>query len=161
VNWQTITGISSAVIALCALALTVCQAWTTRRHNRLSVKPHLDTWSDSDEVNNNYTVKLLNNGIGPAVIKSFEIQVDGQPVVGEGVEPVKKTLKILFPEYQYDSHQSYVAPGYVMAAKEAHDLASVTFRGQKVPRPEEVRNAIKKARLLIHYESFYGDKYHT
>ena len=30
------------IIALCALGLTLYQAWLTRRHNRLAVMPHLD-----------------------------------------------------------------------------------------------------------------------
>lgn len=157
-NWEEIAGFSSAVIALCALGLTVWQACITRKHNRLSVTPHLTTWTHSDKAKNIYAVELLNNGIGPALINSFQIQVDGHPIVGEGTEPMEKALKIIFPQYQYSSWQSFVSKGYMMSAKETRNLVTVQFHGEKLPEPEEVEHATKRARVLIEYESIYKDK---
>lgn len=158
-TWETIAGLSSAVIALCALGLTVWQAKISRQHNRLSVTPHLTTWSHRDSANNRYSVELLNNGIGPALIESFHIQVAGQPIAGEGLESIEKALKILFPQYQYVSAQSYVAKGYMMAEKEVRNLVTITFQGEKMPSPEEVENEIKRTRLLITYKSIYKDDF--
>ena len=158
-SWEAIAGLSSAVIALCALGLTVWQAKITRHHNRLSVTPHLTTWSQRDVANNRYLVELLNNGIGPALIESFYIYVDGQLISGESTEPIEKALKILFPQYQYTSGQSFVAKGYMMAEKEARNLVTIVFQGEKVPTPVEVEHATKRARLLIKYKSIYGDEF--
>ncbi|MBK9595445.1 MAG: hypothetical protein IPO57_08835 [Rhodocyclales bacterium] len=158
-SWEAIAGLSSAVIALCALGLTVWQAKITRYHNRLSVTPHLTTWSQRDVANNRYSVELLNNGIGPALVESFYIHVDGQLISGEGMEPIEKALKILFPQYQYASWQSFVAKGYMMAEKEARNLVTIVFQGEKVPTPAEVEHATKRARLLITYKSIYGDEF--
>lgn len=158
-SWEAVAGLSSAVIALCALGLTLWQGWITRQHNRLSVRPHLTTWSQSDKGNHIYAVHLLNNGIGPALIKSFQILVDGQVMIGEGVEPIEKALKILFPQYQYASNQSYLSNGYMMPAKEARDLVVVRFLGDKVPKPEEVEHAWKRGKLVIKYESVYEEKW--
>ncbi len=157
-SWEAIAGFSSAVIALCAFGLTIWQIIVTRSHNRLSVTPHLTTWTHSDKAKNIYAVDLLNNGIGPALINSFQIQVDGQPIIGEGTEPMEKALKILFPQYQYSSWQSFVSKGYMMSAKEARNLVTVHFLGEKLPRPEEVEHATKRVRLFTEYESIYGDK---
>ncbi|NQT57186.1 MAG: hypothetical protein HQ551_13270 [Desulfobacteraceae bacterium] len=157
-NWEAIVGFSSAVIALCAFGLTIWQACITRRHNKLSVTPHLTTWTHSDKAKNIYAVELLNNGIGPALIISFHIQVDGQAIIGEGTEPMEKALRILFPQYQYSSWQSFVSKGYMMSAKEARNLVTIQFHGEKLPRPEEVEHATKRARLLIEYKSIYQDK---
>lgn len=160
ISWEAIPGIASAIIALCALALTLWQIVVTRCHNKLSVTPHLTTWSHSDEGNNRYQIDLLNNGIGPARIKSFSIQVDGQAVDGEGTEPIEKALKILFPQYRYQPlYQAYVANGYMMSAKESRPLVIIQFSGPQAPKPEEVNHAIRKARLIIDYESIYGDKH--
>lgn len=130
----------------------------TRKHNKLSVTPHLTTWMQSDQGKCTYAVELLNNGIGPALINSFCIQVDGQPIVGEGNEPMEKALKILFPQYQYSSRQSFVSKGYMMSAKETRNLVTVQFHGETFPKPEEVEHAAKRARVVIEYESIYKDK---
>lgn len=156
-TWEALAGLSSAVIALCALGLTIWQARITRKHNMLSVTPHLTTWSHTDKANHVYEIELLNNGIGPAFIENFEIQVDGQPIVGEGYEPIEKALKVLFPHYEYTSHQSFVACGYSMAATEVRSLVAIQFRGGSVPKPEEVDHAAKRVRLLIEYSSIYGE----
>jgi hypothetical protein len=77
-SWEAVAALASVVIAFCAFVLTVWQVVTTRRHNRLSVKPFLTTWTDSDYDENRYGIKLINNGVGPALIKSFTIEVDGK-----------------------------------------------------------------------------------
>ncbi len=157
-SWEAIAGISSAVIALCAFFLTIWQTCITRKHNKLSVTPHLTTWTHSDKSKSLYSVELLNNGIGPALINHFEIQVDGYPMIGEGLEPIEKALKLLFPQYQYTSSQSFVSKGYMMSAKETRNLVTIQFHGENLPDPEEVEHATKRARLLIEYESIYKDK---
>lgn len=158
-TWEAIAGFSSAVIALCALGLTIWQACITRRHNKLSVRPHLTTWTHSDRANHLYAVDLINNGIGPAFIQTFQVCVDGHAMVGEGYEPIEKALKVLFPQYQFSSRQSFVGSGYSMAANETRPLVVVQFHGTSTPRPEEVDHAIKRVRLLINYSSIYDEMF--
>jgi len=75
-------------------------------------------------VNHVYKVELLNNGIGPALIKSCRMQVDGQEMIGEGSEPMEKALKAMFPQYQYQHKTSYVTGGYMMPPKETRNLVT-------------------------------------
>lgn len=152
---DVIAAIASTIIALCALGFTIWQGVQTRRHNRLSVQPHLTTWNHSEHNKLLYTIDLINNGIGPALIKNFSIRVDDKPINGDGSEPIKKALKLLFPNYSYHSYQSYVGAHYMMAAKEKRVLVQFQFTGDTVPPPEEVEHAIKRSRLLIDYESIY------
>ncbi len=68
----------SVVISVCALLLTMSQAWATRKHNRLSVQPRLTTHLhiENDITNKKVTkviATLTNSGLGPAIIKKFEI----------------------------------------------------------------------------------------
>jgi hypothetical protein len=154
-TWEAIAGLSSAVVAFCALGLTIWQAHIARRHNILSVTPHLTTWSHWDKANNKYEVQLLNNGIGPAFIQSFQIQVDKQPIVGERYEPIEKALKILFPQSKYTSSQAFVARGYAMAANENRSLVRLQFLGDEAPPTEEVEHNFKRVRLIIEYSSMY------
>lgn len=158
-TWEAIAGFSSAVVAFCALGLTVWQAFITRRHNKLSVRPHLTTWIRSDRTNHLYQIDLLNNGIGPAFILSFQICVDGHAIVGERSEPIEKALRVLFSQYQFTSDQSFVGPGYSMAAKESRTLVAVQFHGDSLPKSEEVDHCIKRARLRIVYSSIYDERF--
>lgn len=158
-GWEAIAGLSSAVIALCALGLTVWQAHIARRHNMLSVAPHLTVWRHSDRTNNVFSVDLLNNGIGPALIRSFQVQVDGHVIGGEGYEPIEKALKVIFPQYQYSSYQSFVSSGYAMSPKEVRSLVTIQFSGDRLPQPEEIEHATKRIRILIEYSSMYGEPF--
>ncbi len=154
-SWEALAGFSSAVIALCALFLTVWQTHTTQKHNMLSVTPHLTTWTNMDLAKNTYAIELLNNGIGPALIKSFTIEVDGQAITGDGTTPIEKALAALFPQYEYQSWQSFISKGYMMSAKETRNLLTVQFLGGRAPTPEEIDNAAKRFRVVINYESIY------
>lgn len=156
-SWEAIAGLSSALIALCALGLTLWQIRTGICHNKLSVKPHLTTWSHEDHQNHQYSVELLNNGIGPAFFESFQIQIDGQPVSGEGTELMEKVLKILFPQYQYSAGKSYFSKGYIMAEKETRNLVSIEFYGNTVPSAAEIEHAVRRTKLVVTYKSIYNE----
>lgn len=67
------------VVSLCAISLTVFQAATTRRHARLSVQPHLEWRLAEDTRSGVFEISLANVGLGPAIVKSLAIGVDGTP----------------------------------------------------------------------------------
>ncbi|MCW8890813.1 MAG: hypothetical protein OQL20_09170 [Sedimenticola sp.] len=156
---EAIAASASAVIALCALLLTASQASKMREHNRISVRPHLTTWNSKDFEKGSYGVYLLNNGIGPALIKKFEIRVDNKVVSGEGTEPIEKALKIVLPNQPYKSQNAYLAAGFALGAKENICISLVQFLDGFSMGKEEVEHAAKRTDLIIEYESFYGEKY--
>lgn len=105
-TWAMIVGISSIIIALCALGISIWQAILTRKHNKLSFKPHLTSWTHKNTQKGFYAIEIINNGLGPAIIESFSVKVDDKRIAGEGTEPIQKALKILFPNYSYDGRIS-------------------------------------------------------
>lgn len=156
---QLIASLATVTIALCALGFTIWQGVQTRRHNKLSVTPYLATWTNMDHIKKLYSVELLNNGIGPARIKSFSIIIDGQRIDGKGAEPIQNALNILFPDYKYETQQSFIAGGYWMSEKEKRTLVSIHFLGPSSPSPDKITNALKKSQLIIDYDSIYNDKF--
>ncbi len=160
VDWQAITGISSTVIALCALVFSFWQGAKIRKHNRLSVRPHLTTWRHRDPDKGFYAVELINNGIGHAVIEDFVIKIDGKRIPGNETEPIERALKILFPNFSYQSNHSYLAKNYSMAPKERCAVVSVQFLGPQFPSPEVVEHALNRSDLGISYKSFYEEIFH-
>ena len=158
-DWNTVTGISSVLIALCALAYTIWQGKQTRYHNKLSLRPHLTSWTNQDVDKGLYTVELMNNGLGPALIESFTIKVDGKVISGKQTEPIEKGLKILFPNVPYKTHQEYMAKDYSMAAKEKRTILLIQFTEPRSLIKETVEHAFNRADLIIKYKSFYEEKF--
>ena len=159
-DWQSITGASSVVIALCALAISIWQGAQARKHNRLSFRPHLATWTHKNAETGSYEVELMNNGLGPAMIKKFALFVDGKLISGDGTEPIEKTLKILFPNIPYQSQQSYLSNGYSMAPKERCSIIKLRFTTPQLLTLELVEHASRRCDLEICYTSFYGEVFH-
>jgi hypothetical protein len=159
VSWETVAGISSAIIAFCALGLTLWQACVMRRHNKLSVQPYLTTWVHRDEGPSHFilVVDLLNNGVGPALIKTFKVFVDGHEIKGQEDEPMQKALKLLFPQYIYQSNQSFMSDGYMMSPKESRNLVTIKFTGSNLPKTEEIEHAKNRVNISIRYESIYRE----
>ncbi len=158
-DWAIITAVSNAAIAIGALAYTVRQGKQLQKHNKLSFRPHITSWSHRNADQGVYAVEVMNNGLGPAVIKSFTVKVDGKVIPGEGTEPIEKGLKILFPNAQYKSHQAYLAKGYSMGAKEKCTVLAIEFKTPVPLTREAVEHNLNRADLIINYKSFYEEEF--
>ena len=71
------------VLSLCAISLTVFQAYSTRRHTRLSVQPRLE-WRVSAGQDGALAYRIDNDGFGPAILKELRLDLDGAPVGSDG-----------------------------------------------------------------------------
>ena len=58
--WSWLSTNATNIIALCALGGTFWQANLSRRHNRLSVKPHIEIARGFDFNKQEYCVNMLN-----------------------------------------------------------------------------------------------------
>lgn len=159
IRWEAVAAIASTVIALCALALSIWQGYLSRKHNRISVRPHLTMWNHKYHNDGLYAADIVNNGIGPAIIKCFSIKLDGKKIEGKETEPMVKLLQTLLKGFEYDSRQSFLSPGYAMAANETRQLVKIRFKGEKKPSPIFIEESFKKADIYIEYESMYGEKF--
>jgi len=154
-----ITGFSSIIIALCALVFTFWQGRIARRYNRLSVMPYLiPTASFEEKTAGHYSIGIINNGIGPAMIQSYSVHLDGQPIEGTGPEPIHKILRNLFPNSKFASTHQTMTPNYMMRAKENVPLMDIQFRGESFPNKIAVAQALNKIRIIIAYKSIYGEE---
>jgi hypothetical protein len=158
-NWTIISNISIAVIALCALVISIWQGIQMRAHNRKSYRPHLTSHLKIKEGNTGFIVELINNGIGPAIIDSFHVFVDKHLQAGEDLQPLESAIKLLFPNNKYELSCGCVNKGYAMAQKEIRELVNIKFVGDKLPTVLEMDHAMKRASIDIKYQCFYGIAY--
>jgi hypothetical protein len=69
---------SAGLVALCALGISFYQAYLTREQQRASVWPRLDLMMTTGGPA--YARMVRNQGLGPALVRSVEVTVDGRPV---------------------------------------------------------------------------------
>lgn len=154
--------VAALVVSLCALGLTVYQAYLSREHNRISVRPSLSTFYDIDPAPDNpritlVSIKLKNSGLGPAVIKSFEILVEGEAVTVKSPDEMHRlVLKHLTGHIVEDRCRFVVlVKHYVMAQDASEEIALIAIRDITLEQSE----VLKKLALRVSFESAYGEPF--
>ena len=87
-----IMAICAVIIALSALFVAVLQGYLARKHNRLSVKPHLEVIRNSFP-SEPVSIVLKNHGTGPAIIKKIRVYVDKEAYCADDDDSFKATRK--------------------------------------------------------------------
>jgi hypothetical protein len=152
--------IASAVIASCALWFSIWQAAQQRRHNRLSVKPHLATWTYRDPQKGTFKVELINNGLGPAHIERFSLELDGVGLSENPMPGLENFLNRAFPNTPYRATVGSVEGNYVMAPKEIRTIIELQFLKAPFPTKKAMDDAVAKLEIEVGYRSFYDEKLH-
>lgn len=154
--------VAAFFVSVCAIALTFYQAYLSRQHNRLSVRPSLSTLVDADPAPDNpqitlVSVKLVNSGLGPAYIKSFEILVFGEAVTVKTPEEMHRLALKYLPESIDEARCRYIVFGkhHVMAHGKQEEIAKIALRNATSAPTESVKNFA----LRVRYESAYGDSF--
>ena len=73
-----IMAVSAIVVAVASLVVAVYEARTNREYQKVSVWPYVNqsnAWVPGEP----YTRNVANLGVGPALVKSFQVSVDGKP----------------------------------------------------------------------------------
>jgi hypothetical protein len=95
-NW------AGVLVAFIALLTSVYSGYETRKHARLSVKPHISLGFYANEEGAGWARTI--SGLGPAIINVFEVTVDGEPVqtwdqvlVLFGIDPRAAKARFVIP----------------------------------------------------------------
>lgn len=150
---------SALIVSICAIALTLQQGWATIKHNKISVIPKLTTFSHKYFLQESTSVvqlkvTLSNCGLGPAVIKNYEILVDNIPAIvkepGEYFQVVQgavsSTLDIQRCRFTLLRKETVIAHGEEMVIA---DIYAAFTNSQQL-------DEFKKFHIKISYESLYG-----
>ena len=94
---DNIIAAMAMLVALFTGIFTAYQVFLTRKHNRLSVKPHVTTWIDEDDADGYYILRcdVMNNGLGPAIIRDYSVFYENQET---GNSQNRKTLEAAIEE---------------------------------------------------------------
>lgn len=147
---------ASAVVAVCALAVTVWEGFQARKHNKLSVRPLLTSAENSDITRRGmfFSWELINAGLGPAIIKDFIVLFNGKEVSRNNREELIAFLKKKTKKYG-DLKVFTFRVDSSMVANEKCEILSFTYN------PDQDISFIEKLDLRINYQSIYKDKTFT
>lgn len=164
IEWANIKGdtwiaFASAVVAGCALFVTVWQTFVTRRHNRLSVRPHLD-FGLKTAFGYPIVLNITNKGLGPALITSVSLLHDGKTYEFSKTE-VPSTLKTSCEAMGLGQFTQFhvILPGGALSPGDT--LALITLTAP--PNASQIHNLAVKYIMgigfSIGYSSIYGEQY--
>jgi hypothetical protein len=155
--------ILSLLIALCAVLFTAYGLAATRRHNRLSVTPHLNGCSNSSTTNEGlvFSYDISNNGIGPARIKKFILFRDGKPFPkGNGDYVESLILEHLGEQLKYQITYSFnFGTDASLKSGDTCRIVEILFLEAKSQDKEKILKNLEGLDLCIEYESFYRQKF--
>lgn len=158
-------AISAAFIALCALVVSIYQIRLSEQHNRLSVKPQL-TFHCSSSGNGRIGLKIMNSGLGPAILKKTVMIRDSIKVECNKEDYPNQILKRCScdegdkrTDLPGDFEFTIIFPETILAQGESiwfiyHDTPSSLQRKYWVKLLKE-NNGIF---LEVAFESMYGDE---
>ncbi len=157
--WDFLAANVASFIALSALFVSVFSLYLTRRHNKLSVRPHIIVRTDHTQYS--YKIELRNNGLGPALIKQVDWHLLSNKIVSE--DPDKFRDKVF-------EHIPIISDERVLITIIKEDVSLLP--GQNIPLFEldttdlvvneinEILNEfVRHLRFKIKYESFYGEEF--
>ena len=158
-NGTVILEIAAIIIAICALALTVWQGIQTRRHNRLTVKPHIDTGACYSLHKPFLGIRVVNSGLGPAILKKIEVGMRGQlyDCLQIGVlEELINDFQFNF-EREVNFHLGLKGLGASVLNGEEFFLFSIAREDADAAMAEVLRQKLSHVTLTVGYESMYGE----
>jgi hypothetical protein len=162
-QWNWLSSNAANVIALCALVATFWQAYISRKHNRLSVKPHIEIARGFNFKQQEYFVNILNNGIGPALITKIQFFVDGHEVNVQKSEVFNDIISEIFHLYRYKQHYLIISDSYMMKPNEEKEFMKIELLGsiRKFPinNSDEIEQINSRINIEINYQSIYGEKF--
>jgi hypothetical protein len=158
--WEFAGRNVASIIAVCALGLAVYQAFATRRHNRLSVRPRLTMRSSRiSGPEARFTYTIVNNGLGPAIIDSCTVTFKGSPVNLYAASEVEAALTGVLGHRPHHFVVGHFAPRATIGKDSEQLLFDLRFPALTPEDVEGIEGRLNSAHVLIRYRSMYGERF--
>lgn len=155
-------SLGSAIVATAALGFTIYQAVLTRRHNRLSVTPHLSSSTNANWTDQGLVLRLAihSTGIGPARITGRRVYLDGAPVNTNVNALENEVARVVGNVFKCRINRVGI-PGEASSFPVGSEFCVLELLVESIGKVqrETVDALLARFRLEIDYESFYGDKF--
>jgi len=158
-----IVAIISGTIAVVATAFAGYQTIATRRHHRLSVRPHLGfSFYEFEGEANNCDVWMINDGLGPAIIDHLEIWHFGI-LITDSSEPATYITEIrawVGSLEQIVSYRYYCPyAGESFRPSREHLVLRLTPKSEMENTEQELSQFFRGISYKIIYRTLYDEKF--
>ncbi|MGD8779550.1 MAG: hypothetical protein PVH88_11390 [Ignavibacteria bacterium] len=155
-NIETIISISAVFISLCAFGVAIWQGFITRTHNKLSVRPLLNfsTRFTEDE----FVLKLENQGIGPAIISTFDIKFSSSKIGNNPHEIAVKLCEEL-DIIHLGCSINFPSKNHVLSAGDEYEIFKTSGFNNDNNVKERIYNDMLLLEIKIEYMSMYNEKF--
>jgi hypothetical protein len=157
--WKFLGENTSELIASSALGLTIWQGYLARRHNKLSVSPHLAFSTSFSDRDPHFSIDIKNNGLGTAIITSFEIMIDGVTQKVNREEEVILIYRQLNIPHKERVGGRYFNPGDSISAGEVLNIIAFTLKADVFLERNIKYAELDRIQLIIKYKSLYDVSY--
>jgi hypothetical protein len=156
--------IASFTASVIALFIAFWQGYVSRRHNWLALRPYVVSRQNRTKEENGVRLRyeLLNVGLGPAIMKKMEVFIGNDLVKGtEEMMPIEEAAhRLLGGKIVFEiKHSASPSEGYCFKANDEYPVAEVYFPKITVSESKILRELLRTVRVVVHYESFYGEKF--
>lgn len=120
---QAIFTTMATIVSVCALGVSLMQTYYQHKYLHAAAWPHLQAtanrYEDKDSTKFSTRIRLMNKGVGPAIIESVTYEYKGKKING-----MEALLHLIVGENFSGSYKP-IDPGEVIAQNEEFDLVSV------------------------------------
>ncbi len=154
-----IVDIVALFIALVALVVAIWQGVVMRRHNRLSVKPHL-YFSIHSALGEPAGLRVTNGGLGPAIIKSFSLGVDNKWIDDTEKGGWVEASKLLGAEkFRPVLDLGLYSPDQILDSGESQYILETPKDKRTTDTDQYLNEFVKRLSVKIDYESAYKETF--
>lgn len=150
-SFQTIGTLLALVISVVAMLTSIYEVNIMNSQQRAMVWPHLKVYQSYNS--EGFRIIGSNYGTGPAIVKSVEVTIDGEPV-----KDINDMLDELYPgrTMGYDQIGVNDLNGSVFKPEEDRDLLFLPWNEET----HAIVDQLYKVNLVVCYESVLGDSWH-
>ena len=150
---ESIVATMASFVGICALIVSITQTHYQRKYLLASAWPHLQTTvyrqEQKDSTKNSTTIKLMNKGIGPAIIESFSYEYKGKEH-----ERLEDLIVAIIGKKFTGSYKSLTIEE-VIAQNEGFDLVSIIGARESSIYNEELVNI----KMKVIYKSVHDERW--
>ena len=142
------------ILSFSSTILTLFSVSLQRKHNRVSVKPLVIC--DITDSLNQVSVKIQNNGLGPLIIKKFEVFENNKYLNDNLIELMPESLETVFwGDFVQKINNRVIRQGEELTILQlSGSVSSPTFINFR----DVIRRTLSRFTIRIHYESLYKEK---
>ncbi|HDY7531307.1 hypothetical protein ABRZ82_21690 [Vibrio vulnificus] len=155
-----VIAISAACIALISGVIALWQGWLMRRHNILSVTPHIDI-AKSLIPGKPINMVMSNHGVGPAIIDEISfVKPDGSKIVLSTYESYESAFLSVGVELNSLTHLTrQLSSGTPIGTGKDIELFSVSHSDPS--RHRQLIDIVEEMEFKVSYKCVYGKSYMT